>query len=252
MSWHCKLCGINIYRLAPYSGSCSGCGCQYLYLSSAFGGVLTCFQMFGNTPGSSPFCGKSITISYGGKSTGAVIVDKVSFLSHSIYQLLVLSITSQCPGCPPGGLDLTQGLFQFFASLGTGVIYGEWSVGGGAPAKAPPASSPPPPSPTTHYDPPTTYQQSTSSPPPPTTSSSTSTSTTPKTSSSVSSAPPTTTQQSSSTSSASQTSGANYNNPPASSLAQPTGTVSPGQNEAINNIYQAMIGMGSIVAFDNP
>lgn len=209
--------------------------------------VLTLFQQFGNTPGSSPYCGKSITITCNGKTTSAVVVDKVNFLGHPIYRLLALSLPLQCPGCPFGGLDMTQGLFEFFASLGTGVIYGTWSEGGGNAPQAPTTSSPPPPPPpTTHYDPPSTSQQSTYSPPPPSTTSSSSSISTSKTSSSVSSAAATTSHQSSA-SSASQTSGANYNNAPASSLAQPSGTVSPGQNDSIDNMYEAMIGLGSFV-----
>jgi hypothetical protein len=215
---------------------------------------LTPLQQFGSTPGGSPFCGKSITITCNGKSTSATIVDKVNFLCHPIYQLLALSLPSQCPGCPPGGLDLTQGLFEFFASVGTGVITGDWNVGGGAAPKAPTTSSTPPPAPTTHYEPPSTSQQPTSSPPPPSSSSSsTSTSTTSKESSSVSSAAPTTTHQPSTTPSPTQTSsGANYDNAPASSLAQPSGTISTGQNQTINSMYGAIIDLGSLVLALNP
>ncbi len=115
---------------------------------------MTPFQQFGNTPGKSPFCGQTITISYGGKSTSAQVVDKVDFFCHPIYQLFALSLPSQCPGCPPRGLDLTEGLFKFFAPLGAGVIYGTWSGGGGDAPKAPTTSYTPPPSPTTHYEPP--------------------------------------------------------------------------------------------------
>ncbi|KAJ7165136.1 RlpA-like double-psi beta-barrel-protein domain-containing protein-containing protein [Mycena filopes] len=65
-------------------------------------------QTFGY-PYPSPFCGKKITMSYGGKTTTATIVDC-------------------CPGCPVGGLDLSPGLFSFFASQDMGVIYGDWSI----------------------------------------------------------------------------------------------------------------------------
>lgn len=220
------------------------------YLSSALGEVLTSVQMFGNDPGSSPYCEKTITITCNGKTTNAIIDDKVNFLCHPIYQLLALFLYSQCPGCPPGGLDMTQGLFQFFAPISDGVIYGSWEVAGDAPAQAPTTSStPPPPPPSTTYVPPTTSQQSTYSPPPPSSSSSsTTTSTTSKISSSVSSAAPSTSHQSSFTSSATQTSsGVNYNNAPASSLAQPSGTITPGQDSSIDTVYQAMIGLGTIV-----
>ncbi|KAG1770986.1 hypothetical protein EDD22DRAFT_816271 [Suillus occidentalis] len=54
-----------------------------------------------------PQCFKSITISYGGKTTQATIMDK-------------------CMGCPYGGLDFSTGLFDYFASPDDGVLYGSW------------------------------------------------------------------------------------------------------------------------------
>jgi len=70
-------------------------------------------------------CFKYITISYQGKTTTAQILDT-------------------CPGCEAGGLDLTPGLFRFFAgSTGPGVIDGDWEVIDSAPA-SPPAPAPPP------------------------------------------------------------------------------------------------------------
>lgn len=66
----------------------------------------------------SPACGKEVTISYGGKTVTAVIKDT-------------------CPSCPPGGLDLSTGLFGALASHDVGVIYADWSYGGSAPAPAP-------------------------------------------------------------------------------------------------------------------
>lgn len=59
-------------------------------------------------PNDNPLCGKSITISYGGKTAQATIEDT-------------------CPGCAHGSLDLTPSLFQVFAPLGTGRVSGvEW------------------------------------------------------------------------------------------------------------------------------
>lgn len=37
----------------------------------------------------------------------------------------------QCPGCPYGGLDLSRGLFDFFASEDLGVVTGSWSFDDG-------------------------------------------------------------------------------------------------------------------------
>ena len=59
-------------------------------------------------PNANPNCGKSITISYGGKTAVATIEDT-------------------CPGCAGAGLDLTPALFQQFADLGVGRVAGvEW------------------------------------------------------------------------------------------------------------------------------
>ncbi|KAG1770988.1 hypothetical protein EDD22DRAFT_796261, partial [Suillus occidentalis] len=54
-----------------------------------------------------PQCFKSITISYGGKTAQATIMD-------------------ECMGCPYGGLDFSTGLFDYFASPDDGVLYGSW------------------------------------------------------------------------------------------------------------------------------
>src|SRR6266436_6972820 len=155
-----------------HSGRCAKSGCQYFCLLSALGEALTPFQQFGNVPGSSPMCGKAITITYNGKTANAVVDDKVNFLCHPVLLApCVSSLPPQCPVCPFGGLDLTEGLFNFLAGgLGAGVIYADWTVGGGggdAPARTTSSPPPPPPSPTTHYVPPTTHQEPTSSPPPP-------------------------------------------------------------------------------------
>ncbi|KAG1738335.1 uncharacterized protein EDB91DRAFT_1018697, partial [Suillus paluster] len=54
-----------------------------------------------------PECFKSITITYGGKTAQATIMD-------------------ECMGCPYGGLDFSDGLFNYFASAADGVVYGSW------------------------------------------------------------------------------------------------------------------------------
>ncbi|KAJ7854973.1 hypothetical protein B0H14DRAFT_2579567 [Mycena olivaceomarginata] len=56
----------------------------------------------------SPYCNRKITMLYGSKTTTATIKDS-------------------CLGCAVGGLDLSPGLFSFFANLGEGTIYGTWS-----------------------------------------------------------------------------------------------------------------------------
>ncbi|KAL8277542.1 hypothetical protein RQP46_010097 [Phenoliferia psychrophenolica] len=57
----------------------------------------------------SPYCFKEITISYGGKSAQAQIVDA-------------------CEACGYGGIDLSPSLFSFFASQSVGIIYLEASL----------------------------------------------------------------------------------------------------------------------------
>ncbi|WVR09748.1 hypothetical protein IAU60_006824 [Kwoniella sp. DSM 27419] len=100
-------------------------------------------------------CGRSITISYNGKTVGATIAD-------------------ECPSCDFGGLDLSQGLFEQFADTGKGVFYMDWWFNdeNQAPAPAPKpttTSTPPPPPPTSTYTPPTsTYVPPTSTYTPPT------------------------------------------------------------------------------------
>ncbi|KAG2145382.1 plant expansin [Suillus bovinus] len=81
--------------------------------------ALNVAQFGGGYPG--PECFKSITISYGGKTTQATIMD-------------------ECMGCPLGGLDFSEGLFEFFSSLDEGVIYGSWWFNDGTSEPTPSAS----------------------------------------------------------------------------------------------------------------
>jgi len=169
---------VDIYKRQYYSNSRFtwydvGLGaCGATSAPSDFIVALTVQQYGPGYPG--PYCFKSITIQYGGKTAVATIVD-------------------ECMGCPYGGLDFSEGLFSYFTSLGDGVIYGAWwfndeqtptstweqPTTSSTPAYTPPTTSDTPtyaPSPTTSSTP--TYTPS------PTTSSST---TSPKTSSTTSS-----------------------------------------------------------------
>jgi hypothetical protein len=95
-----------------------------------------------------PQCFKMITMSYNGKTTTAQIMD-------------------ECPSCSYGELDLSRGLFDYFADESLGEIYGSWSWGSGggdsnpAPAPQPQTTTTPkaepaytPPAPKTTYTPP--------------------------------------------------------------------------------------------------
>ncbi|KAJ7063131.1 RlpA-like double-psi beta-barrel-protein domain-containing protein-containing protein [Mycena amicta] len=57
--------------------------------------------------GNGEHCYEMVEITYKGKTKQAQIVD-------------------ECPGCPYAALDMSTGLFDFFASEDLGVIYGSW------------------------------------------------------------------------------------------------------------------------------
>ncbi|RXK36710.1 hypothetical protein M231_06017 [Tremella mesenterica] len=117
----------------------------------------------------SPNCGKSITISYGGKTAVAQIAD-------------------ECPTCPYGGLDMSRSLFDHFASEDVGTFQMTWWYNDGS-------SSPTTTTTTTQYTPTSTYTPPTSTyvaptstytPPPSTSTTTTDTSTSVPTSTSIS------------------------------------------------------------------
>lgn len=160
----------------------------------------------------------------------------------------VATITDECPGCPYGGLDLSRGLFRFFAPESVGVIYGEWDFTDGGdspdPSPDPPKTTttkkppPPPPTPTT-----TTTKDDPPTPTPHTTTTSTTT-----TSPTYSPTPSPPKPSSSSYPSSSSSSTINYNSGPAGGLAIPTGA--PITDNAPHNILvmnEALIAMGGIV-----
>lgn len=95
--------------------------------SCEFDGGSHCFQM--------------ITITVNGKSTQA-------------------QITDQCLGCPCGGLDLSQGLFEFFAPTSVGELSGSWSYGSPSTSSTPLPSTTTKQSSTTTWTPPTTTSSS--------------------------------------------------------------------------------------------
>ncbi|KAF8873356.1 hypothetical protein BD779DRAFT_299506 [Infundibulicybe gibba] len=76
-----------------------------------FAVALDASQYQASTPAGSSIsslCGQSIIITANGKTTIAKIMD-------------------ECPGCPFAGLDLTPGLFSFFAPLSDDAITGSWN-----------------------------------------------------------------------------------------------------------------------------
>ncbi|WVF72245.1 hypothetical protein IAT40_007057 [Kwoniella sp. CBS 6097] len=101
-------------------------------------------QYGGGYPG--PNCGRSITISYGGKQVSATIAD-------------------ECPTCDYGGLDMSEGLFTQFADTGAGVFYMSWWYNDESQQQPTTTSSTP--TPTSTYTPPTsTYVEPSTTPTP--------------------------------------------------------------------------------------
>ncbi|KAF9017789.1 hypothetical protein BDZ89DRAFT_1074540 [Hymenopellis radicata] len=90
-------------RWSYYDVGNGACGSNNV--ASDFIVALNTPQYGDGSPG--PNCFKTITMTYNGKTTQATIMD-------------------HCPGCPDTGLDLSRGLFDFFASEDTGIIYGTW------------------------------------------------------------------------------------------------------------------------------
>lgn len=147
--------------------------------------------------------------------------------------LLLLSYTHlvipQCPGCGYGGLDFSQGLFQYFGSLDAGVLTGDWEIGSSddsQPTSTTPTSTYTPPAPTTTSTWSSTYT------PPPTTSSTPTTTYTPTTTSTTS-PPPTTSSVPSSTPATTTTSSS-------STSSSPTPTDGSGALEALGNAIDGL------------
>jgi len=193
--------------------------------------ALNSAQYGGGYPG--PNCFKKISISYGGKSTTATILD-------------------ECPGCPYGGLDLSQGLFEFFAPTSAGVINGEWSFeggGGGGDDNAAPAThkKPDPPAPTPTPDPPKTEAARVQVK----SKTSTKTSSTSKSKSKASSTKASTKISTSKVSSSSASASAvNYHKGNAGNLAIPTGTPSDDASYVaggLNLLEEVLIQFGGLI-----
>jgi len=109
-------------------------------------------------------CYRTITIGYGGKTATATVTDL-------------------CPGCPYGAIDMSQGLFEYFADTSLGVIQVEWAFGNSL-DDAPRTT--------------TTRRTSTTRPPPPPTTTSTRSSTRSQPTTSISRPSPTSSSTSSS------------------------------------------------------
>ncbi|KAI5831763.1 hypothetical protein K523DRAFT_326431, partial [Schizophyllum commune Tattone D] len=166
-------------------------------------------------------CFKMITITVNGKSTQAQIVD-------------------ECPGCEYGGLDFSQGLFEYFSSTDAGVLHGSWEYGDGAPATT--SEAPPPPTTTSTWQEPSTTWTPTSTWTPETTSTWSSTS---EWSSSFSSSSSESSSSSSSSSSAEPTSSSASSTASSSSASASASATSGGTIEQMNLL---ILQLGGVVA----
>lgn len=90
---------------APGLGSCGETNSDSEAIVALAENMMSAMTPASGNPNDNPLCGKSITISYGGKTATAKIMDT-------------------CPGCANGGLDLTSSLFEVFAPLGEGRLTG--------------------------------------------------------------------------------------------------------------------------------
>ena len=64
-----------------------------------------------------PHCFETITITYGGKTAHATIMDMVSCCCVIWLRCSLLIICVKCPGCPFGGLDFSLGLFTVIIQI---------------------------------------------------------------------------------------------------------------------------------------
>ncbi|KAL1748124.1 RlpA-like double-psi beta-barrel-protein domain-containing protein-containing protein [Schizophyllum fasciatum] len=167
-------------------------------------------------------CFQQITITINGKSTQATIMD-------------------ECPGCEYGGLDFSQGLFEYFSSTDAGVLHGSWEYGNGAPATT---STWEPPSTTSTWEEPSTTWTPTSTWTPETTSTWSSTSEW-SSSSSWSSSSESSSSSSSSSSSAEPTS-SSASSTASSSSASPSASASAGGG-TIEQMNLLVLQLGNVV-----
>jgi hypothetical protein len=182
----------NGAKMTFYNAETGNAGsCGSLILNSDFIVAVNLIQM------DPSLCYQKIQITYAGKTATATVADS-------------------CPACPMGGLDLTEGLFSFFAPHSVGVIYGDWEIGNPAPAQ---------PTITTHTLPPTTTQHTTHY----------------TTSTPVFNSPTIFSKSSLSTKSAPSSKSESSAHPTSSSIPTPTDS---GSNLA--NLYQAIIQVGGV------
>ena len=171
----------------------------------------------------------------------------ISYVSGFLKEASSDTRSIQCPtgggNCFYGDMDLSPGLFGYFASLDAGKISIEWNFGGNAPQPQPQpqpepttTQAPPPPPP-----PPTTTSSTYSPPPPPTSTSSPQPSST--TSSSSSSVPPSSSSSLAASTGSTTQSGA----PQQTGSSNDVNTESAAGESNLSNLAQAFVNMGEMV-----
>ncbi|KAH8920331.1 hypothetical protein BT69DRAFT_1336543 [Atractiella rhizophila] len=214
------------------------CGGYYKHTQSV---VALNFEQYGNPDARSSFCGKTVKITYQGKSKTAVVVDA-------------------CEACGYGGLDMSTSLFNFFEDPVVGLFHMSWTVVGAdsgddgdddsgdddepkTTSKAKPKTTSSKEQPTTSYKPKPTTTSKYTPPPEPTTTSTKSSSTVISTSASLNSTISGTTSGNSTVSATGTKSG-----------AKPTGTGKGSANASyeldgvLNTVNQFVLGMAGLSA----
>ncbi|KAH8980833.1 RlpA-like double-psi beta-barrel-protein domain-containing protein-containing protein [Lactarius hatsudake] len=215
-------------RLTFYDIDVGITACGGTYPASAFVVALNSAMFGSGYPG--PHCGASIVITVNGKTATATIVD-------------------ECPGCPYGGLDLTRGLFGFFADLGVGVLQGSWHYAGDGGNQPDPTTSTthkpkPTPTPTPTPEPsPSPKHTSTSTPDPSPSPSTTSTTSKKETTTSTSTTTSTTTSKSHTSTTPSSSPSPSIN---PDGLAQPGGVIPDGPQN-LESLNEAITNLGTLV-----
>jgi expansin (peptidoglycan-binding protein) len=95
-------------RMTYYSPSAGVGACGKLNSNSDLVVAIDPSHWTSANPSADPICGKTITISYGGKTATAVVEDK-------------------CSSCAPGAIDVSPAVFQKFGALSVGAIEVTWS-----------------------------------------------------------------------------------------------------------------------------
>ncbi|KAI1853947.1 hypothetical protein JX265_003730 [Neoarthrinium moseri] len=98
----------NHGRMTYYDPSVGAGACGTTHSDSEHVVALDATQFkAGGNPNNDPVCGKHIKISYNGKSTEALVVDK-------------------CPTCASQAIDVSSSTFKDIADLSVGVVQVDW------------------------------------------------------------------------------------------------------------------------------